>query len=102
MKVGIPSETKSDEYRVSMTPAGVRELTERGHDVIVQAGAGRASGFPDAHYAAQGATIAPDARAVFDGAELIVKVKEPLTPRSRCCAPARSSSPFCTSRPRRR
>ena len=59
MRVGMPSETKSDEYRVSMTPAGVRELTERGHDVLVQAGAGGASGFPDLHYAAQGATIAP-------------------------------------------
>ena len=80
MKVGIPSETKSDEYRVSMTPAGVRELTERGHDVLIQSGAGAASGFPDLHYAAQGATIAPDARAVFAGAELIVKVKEPLDP----------------------
>ncbi len=80
MKVGIPSETKSDEYRVSMTPAGVRELTERGHEVLIQSGAGAASGFPDLHYAAQGATIAPDARAVFDGAELVVKVKEPLDP----------------------
>ena len=80
MKVGIPSETKSDEYRVSMTPAGVRELTERGHEVLIQSGAGAASGFPDLHYAAQGATVAPDARAVFDGAELIVKVKEPLDP----------------------
>ena len=80
MRVGIPSETKSDEYRVSMSPAGVRELTERGHEVLIQSGAGAASGFPDLHYAAQGATIAPDARSVFDGAELIVKVKEPLDP----------------------
>jgi alanine dehydrogenase len=80
VKVGIPSETKSDEYRVAMTPAGVRELTERGHDVLVQAGAGGASGFPDLHYAAQGATIVPDADAVFAGSEMIVKVKEPLGP----------------------
>ncbi len=80
MKVGIPSETKPDEYRVSMTPAGVRELTERGHEVMVQQGAGDASGFSDAEYAAQGATIAPDADAVFAGAEMIVKVKEPLPP----------------------
>jgi alanine dehydrogenase len=78
VKVGIPSETKADEYRVSMTPAGVRELTERGHDVLVQAGAGAASGFADAHYATQGATIAPDADTVFGVAEMIVKVKEPL------------------------
>jgi alanine dehydrogenase len=78
VKVGVPSETKEDEYRVSMTPAGVRELTERGHEVIVQAGAGAASGFADLHYAAQGATIAADADTVFSTAELIVKVKEPL------------------------
>jgi len=78
VNVGVPSETKADEYRVSMTPAGVRELTERGHGVLVQAGAGAASGFEDAHYAAQGATIAPDAETVFAGAEMIVKVKEPL------------------------
>jgi len=80
VRVGIPSETKADEYRVSMTPAGVRELTERGHEVSVQAGAGGASGFADADYAAQGATILPDADAVFAAAELIVKVKEPLEP----------------------
>jgi alanine dehydrogenase len=80
VKVGIPSETKADEYRVSMTPAGVRELTERGHDVLVQSGAGAASGFPDLQYAAQGAAIAPDAEAVFAAAEMIVKVKEPLEP----------------------
>src|SRR5665213_2007597 len=78
VNVGVPSETKADEYRVSMTPAGVRELTERGHGVLVQAGAGAASGLEDAHYAAQGATIAPDAETVFAGAEMIVKVKEPL------------------------
>jgi alanine dehydrogenase len=78
VRVGIPSETKVEEYRVSMTPAGVRELSERGHEVLVQAGAGAASGFADAHYATQGAAIAPDADAVFAGADLIVKVKEPL------------------------
>ena len=80
MKVGIPSETKPDEYRVSMTPAGVRELTERGHEVIVQEHAGEASGFSDLQYATQGATLAPDAEAVFSTTEMIVKVKEPLDP----------------------
>jgi alanine dehydrogenase len=78
--VGIPSETKADEYRVSMTPAGVRELTDRGHGVLVQHAAGLAAGFDDAHYAAQGATIAGDADAVFAAADMIVKVKEPLEP----------------------
>ncbi|MGH2849251.1 MAG: alanine dehydrogenase [Solirubrobacteraceae bacterium] len=80
MKVGIPAETKADEYRVSMTPAGVRELTDRGHEVLVEAGAGNGSGFDDVQYAAQGAEIAPDADAVFAAAEMIVKVKEPLDP----------------------
>ncbi|HEX4033936.1 MAG TPA: alanine dehydrogenase [Solirubrobacteraceae bacterium] len=80
MKVGIPSETKADEYRVSMVPAGVRELAERGHEVIVQSGAGTGAGYSDEHFSAQGATIAPDADAVFEQAEMIVKVKEPLDP----------------------
>jgi alanine dehydrogenase len=78
VKVGIPGETKADEYRVSMTPAGVRELTEHGHEVVIQQGAGVASGFSDAQYVAQGATVAPDADGVFSTAEMIVKVKEPL------------------------
>jgi alanine dehydrogenase len=78
--VGIPSEIKADEYRVSMTPAGVRELTDRGHEVLVQHAAGLGAGFDDAHYAAQGAVIAPDADSVFAAADMIVKVKEPLNP----------------------
>jgi alanine dehydrogenase len=78
VRVGIPTETKVDEYRVSMTPAGVRELSDGGHEVLVQQGAGGASGFDDAHYVAQGATIVADADTVFAGAEMIVKVKEPL------------------------
>jgi alanine dehydrogenase len=78
VKVGIPGETKADEYRVSMTPAGVRELTDHGHEVVIQEGAGVASGFSDPQYVAQGATIAPDADGVFSTAEMIVKVKEPL------------------------
>jgi alanine dehydrogenase len=80
--VGIPTETKADEYRVSMTPAGVRELTDRGHEVLVQQGAGLGAGFDDAHYAAQGAVIAADADAVFAAAGMIVKVKEPLDPET--------------------
>jgi len=75
--IGVPSEIKTDEYRVALTPSGVRELTDRGHEVVVQAGAGLGSAIADADYAAQGARIVPDAAAVFDGAELIVKVKEP-------------------------
>src|SRR4051812_2988 len=77
MKVGVPSEVKTDEYRVALTPAGVRELVDRGHQVLVQADAGEGSGIADSDYVAQGATIVPDADAAFGEAELVVKVKEP-------------------------
>src|SRR6478672_4986958 len=80
MKVGVPTEIKADEYRVSLTPAGVRELTQRGHDVFIQAGAGEGSAIEDDDYIAQGAEIVPDAQAVFDAAELILGVKEPQEP----------------------
>jgi alanine dehydrogenase len=77
MKVGVPAEIKTDEYRVSLTPAGARELVEHGHDVIIEAGAGEGSTIPDPEYTAQGARIVPDAAAVFEEAELILGVKEP-------------------------
>ncbi len=77
MKIGVPSEIKTDEYRVAITPAGVRELATRGHDVLVQAGAGEGSAMSDEQFEAQGARIVPDAQAVFGEAELVLKVKEP-------------------------
>ena len=77
MKVGVPTEIKTDEYRVSLTPAGVRELVDRDHEVIVESGAGAGSTIPDDEYTAQGARIAPDAQSVFDEAEMILGVKEP-------------------------
>jgi alanine dehydrogenase len=77
MKVGVPTEIKADEYRVALTPAGVRELTQRGHEVCIQSGAGLGSSVKDADYVAQGAEILPDAESVFDAAELILGVKEP-------------------------
>jgi alanine dehydrogenase len=77
MKVGVPTEIKTDEYRVALTPAGVRELVEHGHEAIVQAGAGVGSTIPDGEYRAQGARMAPDAQSVFDEADLILGVKEP-------------------------
>ena len=79
MRVGVPTEIKTDEYRVAITPAGVREFVEHGHDVVIQKGAGDGSVIPDEEYIAQGARIVPDAQAVFDEAELILKVKEPQT-----------------------
>src|SRR5215208_6506927 len=77
MKVGVPTEIKTDEYRVSLTPAGVRELVEHGHEVLIQAGAGVGSTIPDEEYTPQGARIVPDAQSVFEEAELILGVKEP-------------------------
>ena len=80
MVVGIPTEIKADEYRVAITPIGVRELSEHGHEVLIQRGAGEGSAISDADYEAQGARIAPDAEAVFGEAEMVLKVKEPQTP----------------------
>jgi alanine dehydrogenase len=77
VKVGVPTEVKADEYRVAVTPAGVRELCVHGHEVVVQAGAGLGSSIADEDYVAQGARIAPDADAVFDEAGLVLGVKEP-------------------------
>jgi alanine dehydrogenase len=77
VRVGVPTEVKLDEYRVALTPAGVRELVDAGHEVVVQSGAGLGSAMPDEAYEAQGATIVPDADALFEEASLIVKVKEP-------------------------
>jgi alanine dehydrogenase len=77
MKVGVPSEIKPDEYRVAITPAGVRELSAHGHEVLVQTGAGEGSAMTDDQFQAQGARIVADAEAVFGEAELVLKVKEP-------------------------
>ncbi len=77
MKVGVPTEVKDDEYRVALTPAGVRELAERGHDVVIQAGAGEGSAISDSDYEAQGARIVTEAEDVWSAAELVLGVKEP-------------------------
>jgi alanine dehydrogenase len=77
LKVGIPTETKPDEYRVALTPVGARELADRGHQVLVQAGAGAGSAIADDDYAAQGASIVADGAAVWAEADLVLKVKEP-------------------------
>ncbi len=77
MRVGVPKEIKVHEYRVGLTPPSVAELTARGHQVIVETGAGGGIDFTDADYVAAGATIAPDAPSVFRAADMIVKVKEP-------------------------
>lgn len=76
MKIGVPKEIKIHEYRVGLTPAGVRELCSNDHQVIVEANAGTGVGFDDASYVDAGATIVPSAAAVFAAADLVVKVKE--------------------------
>ena len=78
MRVGVPKETMDNEYRVGIVPSTVRELTDKGHQVLVETGAGSGAGLPDSDYKAAGAEIVANADAVFGGAELIVKVKEPL------------------------
>jgi len=77
MRIGVPTEIKSDEYRIAITPAGVRELSTRGHEILIQAGAGDGSAMADVQFLAQGARIVPDAESVFEQAELVLKVKEP-------------------------
>ena len=78
MKVGVPKEVKNHEYRVAMTPVGVHELTEHGHEVFVERSAGLGSRVPDEEYAAAGATLLDSADDVWASADLVVKVKEPV------------------------
>ena len=80
MIIGIPKEIKNNENRVSLTPAGARELVAHGHTVYVQHTAGLNSGFPDEAYVAAGATILPTIEEVYAIAEMIIKVKEPIKP----------------------
>lgn len=80
MIIGVPKEIKNNENRVGMTPAGVAELVKKGHTVFVQATAGDNSGFSDQEYVAVGAQILPGIEAVYDAADMIVKVKEPIEP----------------------
>jgi alanine dehydrogenase len=78
VKIGVPREIKSDEYRVALTPAGARELLQRGHDVLIETHAGEGSAFPDGAYEGVGARVGGSAEEVWAEAELILKVKEPI------------------------
>lgn len=78
MLIGIPAEIKNNENRVALTPAGVIELLRNGHEVLIQANAGRGSGFEDFEYISAGAKIAPTIENVYTEAEMILKVKEPI------------------------
>ncbi|MGL6071620.1 MAG: alanine dehydrogenase, partial [Craterilacuibacter sp.] len=77
MLIGVPKEIKVHEYRVGLTPSGVRELVVHGHEVIVQSQAGLGVGFTDEHYIQAGASIASSAQDVFARADMVCKVKEP-------------------------
>ncbi|HEU5123416.1 MAG TPA: alanine dehydrogenase [Verrucomicrobiae bacterium] len=78
MIIGVPKEIKEQEYRVALLPSGAYQLIRRGHEVIVERGAGAGAGYPDSEYAEAGAILVNSHPAVFERAELIVKVKEPL------------------------
>ncbi|EME22660.1 alanine dehydrogenase [Rhodococcus triatomae] len=78
MRIGIPREIKNHEYRVAITPAGVHELAERGHEVLIESEAGAGSSFTDDDFKAAGAQILSSADAVWESADLLLKVKEPI------------------------
>jgi len=80
VRVGIPTEIKNNEYRVAITPAGVAELVHRGHEVLIQAGAGEGSAIHDPDFIAAGARIVETAEEVWEQADLLLKVKEPIEP----------------------
>jgi alanine dehydrogenase len=82
MKIGVAREIKPDEYRVALTPAGARELVQRGHDVLVETGAGEGSSFPDGAYEGVGARVV-SVDEVWEASELLLKVKEPIEPEYR-------------------
>ena len=78
MIIGVPKEIKTLEFRVALTPAGVRELVKNGHQVLIESGAGLGSAISDSQYQSEGAEIVPSAKDVWQRAEMVMKVKEPL------------------------
>ena len=78
MRVGIPKEIKNHEYRVAVTPAGVHEIVTHGHEVMIEAGAGVGSSIPDTDFVAAGAQMLATAEAVWESADMILKVKQPI------------------------
>jgi alanine dehydrogenase len=94
MIVGVPTETKKEEYRVALTPAGVRELTSHGHRVVVQTGAGEGSSIPDDAFVDAGGDLVEAAVDVFAEADLVVKVKEPQLPEIELMRPGQQIFTF--------
>ena len=99
MRVGVPKEIKNNEFRVGMTSGAVREYVAHGHKVMVQPDAEVGIKATDDDYKAAGASIAPDAKTIFDENDMIVKVKEPSRLNIPSCAKDRSFTPTFTSRP---
>jgi len=87
MKIGVPKEIKNNEYRVGLVPGGVWQLTQDGNQVFVESQAGLGVGITDEDFKRAGATILPDAKAIFEKAELIIKVKEPQESELRLLKP---------------
>ena len=101
MIIGVPSEVKTDEYRVALTPAGVRELTSAGHTVYVEKGAGDGSSMPDADFVRTGAKIVDSAEEVWSAADLVCKVKEPVPEEYDLLGLRSGPDPLHLSAPRR-
>jgi alanine dehydrogenase len=99
MKIGVPKEIKTLEFRVGMTPAGVSEVIRDGHEVVVETNAGMGIGESDADYEAVGATVVATPEEVFAAADMIVKVKEPQLNECEMLRPDRFSLPTCILRP---
>ena len=96
MIIGVPREIKDNEARVGVTPAGVKALTEAGHDVLVETQAGAQSGFPDEEYQNAGAEMVGEAGYVWGKSEMVVKVKEPVESEYVFFAKVWFCSPICT------
>ena len=101
MIVGVPKEVKDNEFRVALTPEGAGELTHAGHRVSIQDHAGDGSSIPQERNIRAGAEVLPAAEDVWAGADMILKVKEPIASEYDLMEQDRSCSPTCTSRPAR-
>ena len=101
MIIGVPREIKDGECRVALTPAGTDALVHAGHTVQIEESAGAASGFPDATYAGAGARLVKSAAEVYGGADLVLKVKEPVAEEYDSSSRASYCSPTCISPPTR-
>jgi len=98
MIIGVPKEIKIQEYRVALLPSAAYQLIKRGHQVLVERNAGAGAGYPDADYQQAGATLVDGHAEVFEKADLVVKVKEPLPAEYGLLRPARFCSPTSTWR----